>query len=180
MGQAGMVGTVKASGRKGTTRRAGNLRRSVARLAAVQALYQLELGGAGAEAVIAEFLDHRLAEELDGLSLGPTDRRLFEALVRAIAKERRELDDILAAVLAEDWPVERLETLVRIVLRAGAYELAHRTDIPARVVIKEYVDLADAFFGGKEPGLINGVLDRLAHDLRPEEFEAGALGRGLD
>ncbi|MCH7796366.1 MAG: N utilization substance protein B, partial [Proteobacteria bacterium] len=86
--------------------------------------------------------------------------------------ERDALDDMLAAVLDENWPVERLEILLRIVMRAGAFELSRRPEVPARVVVAEYVDLAGAFFGGKEPGLVNGVLDRLARALRPEAFEA--------
>jgi N utilization substance protein B len=93
------------------------------------------------------------------------------SLVKGVAAEAASLDDMLAAVLAEDWPVERLETLLRVILRAGAYELGYRPEIPARVAITEYVNLAQAFFHGKEPGMANGVLDRLAHSLRPEEFE---------
>jgi N utilization substance protein B len=89
-----------------------------------------------------------------------------------VAAERDALDDMLSAVLDEDWPVERLETLLRIVMRAGVYELSRRPEVPARVVITEYVDLAGAFFGGKEPGLVNGVLDRLARELHPEAFDA--------
>ncbi len=78
---------------------------------------------------------------------------------------------MLAAVLDEDWPVERLETLLLILLRVGALELSRRPEAPVRVVVSEYVDLAGAFFGGKEPGLVNGVLDKLARALRPEAFE---------
>jgi N utilization substance protein B len=141
-------------------------------LAAVQALYQLEMTGAPSERVVAEFLAHRLDEELDGVTLAAADRRLFEQLVRGASAERDDLDDMLAAVLDPDWPVERLETLLRILLRAGAYELSVRPDLPVRVVISEYVDLAGAFFGGKEPGLVNGVLDRLARELRPQAFAA--------
>src|SRR5262249_52423126 len=88
---------------------------------------------------------------------------------------RLDLDDMIAAVLTEDWRIERLETLLHCILRAGAHELADRADVPARVVISEYVDLADAFYGEKETGLVNGVLGRLAHELRPQEL-AGAHG----
>ena len=159
---------------KGSTGRAGGNRpRSTARLAATQALYQMHMTGAPAEHVLSEFLDHRLGEELDGLSLAAADRTLFGDLLRGVAAEQAELDDMLAAVLDEDWPVERLETLLLIVLRTGTFELSRRLDVPVRVIVSEYVDLADAFFSGKEPGLVNGVLDRLARTLRPEEF-AGA------
>lgn len=151
----------------------GSPRRSAARLAATQALYQIELADAPAETVLREFLDHRLDEEVDGLRLAPVDRALLGDLIRGVVAERRALDDMLSAVLDEDWPLDRLETLLRVLLRAGAYEISERLDVPARVIITEYVDLAHAFFGGKEPGLVNGVLDRLARALRGEEF-AGA------
>jgi N utilization substance protein B len=163
----------KAKGRVRAGKRGkGGARQSAARLAAVQALYQAELTAAPVEAVLAEFLALRLDEELDGVSLANADRGLLELLVRGVGKERDELDDMLAAVLDEDWPVERLETLLQILLRVGALELSRRPETPVRVVVSEYVDLAGAFFGGKEPGLVNGVLDRLARALRPEAFEA--------
>ena len=145
--------------------------RRLARLAAVQALYQVALGGADPGQVLVEFLQHRLEEELEGVRLGEIDRELFADLVRQGAAQAETLDDMIAAVLAEDWTVERLETLLRIILRLGAYELAERQDIPSRVVINEYVDLAYAFFEGKEPAMVNGILDRLAHSLRREEFD---------
>ena len=154
---------------------AGAARRA-ARLGAVQALYQLELSGGPVETVLREFLDHRLAEEIEGVNLEAADRDLLAGLVRGVAAERAPLDDLLSAVLAEDWPVDRLETLLKVILRAGAYELGYRPDIPPRVTITEYVNLAQAFFDGKEPGLANGVLDRLAHELRPEAFEAQEPG----
>ena len=144
--------------------------RSAARMAAIQALYQIELSGTAPEAVLREFLEQRLEEELDGVTLGKVDRALFGTLLQGISAETEALDDMLSAVLAEDWPVERLETLLRAILRAGTYELGFRPEIPARVSITQYVNLAGAFFEGKEPGMVNGVLDRLAHSLRPEEF----------
>jgi N utilization substance protein B len=152
--------------------------RAAARLGAVQALYQIELSGGSPELILREFLEHRLDEVIDGLSLGEADRALLSELVEGVAAESGALDDMLSAVLAEDWPVERLETLLRVILRAGAYELGYRPDIPARATITQYVNLAQAFFHGKEPGMANGVLDRLAHGLRPEEF--GDQDRRLD
>jgi N utilization substance protein B len=151
-------------------RSAGGTPRSTARLAAVQALYQMEISGGDVEQVITEFAGHRLDEAVDGVDLVKPDRALFAELVRGAARNRRDLDDMIAAVLVEDWTVERLETLLACILRAGAHELADRPDVPARVVISEYVDLADAFYGDKETGLINGVLDRLARELRPDEL----------
>lgn len=148
----------------------GLSRRGAARLAAVQALYQLELSGGTPPAVIEEFVRHRLGEEQDGLTLAELDRGLFASLVQGVAKESDQLDDMLSAVLAEDWPVERLERILRVILRTGTYELEHFSGTPARVVISEYVALADGFFLGKEPAMANGVLDRLARELRPDEF----------
>lgn len=155
--------------RSGASARAAR-QRSSARLAAVQALYQMELGGSTPDQVLREFLEVRLKEDVDGFSLAEADRRLFAELVRGVAAEAQDLDDMLAAVLDEDWPVSRLEPLLLALLRAGAYELSARPGVPARVVISEYLAVADAFFSGKEPALVNGVLDRIARALRPEEF----------
>jgi N utilization substance protein B len=150
----------------------------------VQALYQLELSGGTPESVIGEFTHHRL-EELDGEAITRADERLFADLVRGASLAREKLDDMIAGVLAESWSVERLETTIHMILRAAACELAMHLDIPARVTVSEYVDLADAFFGSKETGLVNGVLDRLARALRPDEMgarqgggQAGGQGGG--
>ncbi len=143
--------------------------RSSARLAAVQALYQMEMSGSTPDRVIQEFVDLRLKEDVDGVILAEADRKLMSELVRGVAEGAGEFDDMLAAVLDEDWPVERLETLLLSLLRAGVYELAERRSIPIRVVISEYMAVADAFFSGREPAMVNGVLDRVARALRPEE-----------
>ena len=149
----------------------GARRRSIARLAAVQALYQLELNpGRGPDAVIGEFLHHRLGREIDGDVYGEADEALFADIVRGVAADRERLDETLSAALSEEWPLARLETLLRLILEAGAYELVHRADIPPRVTISEYVAIAYAFFSGKEPGLANGVFDRLARTLRTQEL----------
>ena len=150
--------------------------RSSARLAAVQALYQMELAGTTPDQVIREFVEQRLKEDLDGVSLAEADHRLLSELVRGVAEQRADLDDMLAAVLDEDWPVERIESLLLVLLRAGVYELSARPAVPARVVISEYIAVADAFFAGKEPGLVNGVLDRIGRALRPEEFAPQEAG----
>jgi len=154
-------------------RRAAGSSRSTARLAAVQALYQIALSGGEPEQVIAEFTAHRLGEGIDGVKLIRADAGLFADIVRGVMRSMGDLDDMIAAVLVEDWTIERLESLLACILRAGAHELADRPDVPARVVISEYVDLADAFYGEKETGLVNGVLDRLARELRPRELERG-------
>jgi N utilization substance protein B len=156
----------------------GLRRRSAARLAAVQALYQIDLSGEPAEAVIAEFLKHRLGRDVEGENYGEVDTALFADLVAGVAARRCELDSALTAALTPDWPLGRLETVLRAILRAGAYEIAARPDVPARVAISEYLDIAHAFFAGKEPGLVNGVLDGVAHRLRPGDLEERDRGGG--
>ena len=146
-------------------------RRSVARLAAVQALYQIDLSGAPPAAVVAEFQKHRLGREQDGENYGEADTALFADIVNGTIMRQADLDRALSGALTADWPLERLETVLRAVLRAGAFELLARGDVPARVVIDEYVNVARAFFSDKEPGVVNGILDRLARSLRADEFE---------
>jgi transcription antitermination protein NusB len=152
-------------------RQGGASRRRIARLSAVQALYQLDLNpGLGAEGVIREFVRHRLGREIDGELYGEADAELFADVVRGVWDDRERLDEMVSAALSEEWPLSRLETILRLILEAGAYELAHRPDIPPRVTMSEYVGIAYAFFAGKEPGLANGVLDRLARALRGAEL----------
>jgi N utilization substance protein B len=153
-------------------------RRSAARLAAVQALYQIDLTGAAVEAVVAEFVKHRLGRDIDGDNYGEADNALFAELVRGAWARREDIDRMLAVSLTPDWPLGRLEVILRAILRAGAYELLDRPDVPARVVINEYLDIAHAFYSGKEPGLVNGVLDRLARQLRAAELQEGRRAGG--
>jgi N utilization substance protein B len=146
-------------------------RRSIARLGAIQALYQFALNpGLGPEVVVGEFLHHRLGREIDGDVYGEADEALFADIVRGVARHREQLDETIAASLSEEWPLRRLETILRLILEAGAYELAHRADIPPRVTLAEYIAIAHAFFDGKEPGLANGVLNRLARAQRADEL----------
>jgi len=160
-----------AEGRPRSGGSGGSRRRSNARLAAIQALYQLELNpGRGADAVVGEFVHHRLGRDIDGEHYGEADPTLFADIVLGVTGDRERLDESVSAALAEEWPLARLETLLRLILEAGAYELVHRPDIPPRVTLSEYIAVADAFFDGKEPGLANGVLDRLARTLRPEDL----------
>lgn len=156
---------------KGERQSARGRRRSVARLGAVQALYQLALNpGLSPEIVIGEFKLHRLGREIDGDVYGEADETLFVDIVRGVARHRERLDETIAASLSEEWPLRRLETILRLLLEAGAYELAHRPDVPPRVTLSEYIAIAHAFFDGKEPGLANGVLNRLARALRADEL----------
>jgi N utilization substance protein B len=145
----------------------------LARLAAVQAVYQIDLNDAPVETVITELRERGEDEE----GFGEADDALFADIVRGVITNRDDLEGILNEALAPDWVLRRLEVVLRAVLRAGAYELMARLEIPARVVLNEYVDIAHAFFAGKEPGLVNGVLDRVAHRLRPDEFDAAAAPR---
>jgi N utilization substance protein B len=115
-------------------------------------------------------MQHRVGEEVEGLKHASVNRDLLSELVEGVAKEESTLDDMLAAVLDEDWTIERLEILLHVLLRAATFELSERLEVPARVVISEYVDLANAFYDGRETAFVNGLLDRLAHVLRAEEF----------
>jgi N utilization substance protein B len=157
----------------------GGRRRSAARLAAVQALYQIDLSAAAPEPVIAEFLQHRLGRDQDGDNYGQADAALFGDIVRGAVDHRDAIDAAIAGALTPDWPLDRLEITLRAILRAGAYELSLRRDVPGRVIINEYIDIAHAFFAGKEPGFVNGVLDRMAQSSRPEEVsrDGGAASR---
>jgi N utilization substance protein B len=144
--------------------------RRTARLKAVQALYQIAMTEIPAETAIVEFIAHRLAEPIDGQALPEPDSKFFAELVRGAAAERSDLDAMIAAVLKEDWTVERLEATLGAILRAGAWELSNRQDIPPRVTISEYTDVAGAFMGERETSLVNGVLNRIAAELRPDEM----------
>jgi transcription antitermination protein NusB len=162
---------VTASTDSADRQRGGNRRRSVARLTAVQALYQLEANPeAEPEAVVREFARHRFGREIDGDQLGEADPALFADIVRGAAGDQERLDIEISVALTPDWPLARLDSVLRAILRAGAYELVHRPDVPPRVSISEYTAVAYAFFTGKEPGLANGVLDRLARMLRADEL----------
>jgi N utilization substance protein B len=140
--------------------------RSVARLAAVQALYQMEVSSVGAEAVIREFADHRFDRVIEDMTLAGADEAFFGDLVRGVVAEQKAIDTAIARRLATGWKLERIDATVRAILRAGGYELAHRPDVPVEVVIDEYVELAKSFFEGPEPGFVNGALDAVAQDVR--------------
>jgi N utilization substance protein B len=140
----------------------GGGRRRRARLAAVQALYQIELTGAPVPTTIVEFRRHRLHGELDGVRMDDIDPDFFAELVTGVGQNRTELDRSIARVLTPDWPLERLDSVLRSILRAATFELSHRPDTPGRVVISEYLAITDSFFSGREPALVNGVLDAIA------------------
>lgn len=140
--------------------------RSVARLAAIQALYQMEVSGAGAETVVLEFIDHRFGSEIEGEPLAEADEAFFGDIVRGVVKDQVKIDQLIAKRLATGWRLERLDATVRSILRAGAFELSALKDIPTEIVIDEYVEIAKSFFEGVEPGFVNGALDAIARDER--------------
>ena len=146
-------------------------KRGSARLAAVQALYQMEIGGADLGDVIAEFEAFRLGKEIDGLEFREADPAWFRDVVTGVVREQRAIDPLVHTSLENDWPLRRIDVTLREILRAGTYELMKRKDVPARVIITEYVDVAKAFFVEDEPKIVNGVLDKLGRDLRTEEFD---------
>lgn len=149
------------------------LARRASRLAAVQALYQMELSGATTADVISDFASGKLPRESEaGLTEMEGDLELFKELVEKAVDRQATLDRAIARRLSEGWRLERLDAVARAILRAGATELEQRRDIPIAVVIDEYVEIAKAFFEGPEPGFINATLDACARDLRPAGAEA--------
>jgi transcription antitermination protein NusB len=160
------------NGRKDGRRKANQ--RGAARLAAVQALYQMDIAGSGLNEILAQFESHWLGREVDGAQYLPAEAAFFCDIVRGVVAEQRTLDPMIDTALAGGWPLKRVEALLRAVLRAGAYELGHRSDVPARVVVSEYVDVAGAFLEKDETGMVNAVLHQLARQLRPGEFDAAS------
>jgi N utilization substance protein B len=146
-------------------------RRGAARLAAVQALYQMDIAGTGVNEILAEFEAHWIGQEVEGNQYLPAEAAFFRDVVTGLVREQRKLDPLIDAALAQSWPLKRIEAILRAVLRAGAYELDQRRDVPARVVVSEYVDVANAFVEREETGMVNAVLDQLARQLRGAEFE---------
>jgi N utilization substance protein B len=149
-------------------------RRGAARLAAVQALYQMDLASTPLNEIMAEFESHWLGREVEGDEYLPAEAAHFRDIVGGVVADQRKLDPMIDAALSKGWPLKRIETVLRAILRAGAYELDRKPDVPARVVISEYVDVAQAFVDEDETGMINAVLDQLARQLRAGEFAAGA------
>lgn len=142
-------------------------KRSVARLNAVQALYQLRMSAdSRAEKVVTEFKAHRLSVANDPASVGEADEKHFTAVVEGVNQRAEEIDALIVSALREDWKIERLEHLLLSILRAGVYEILACSDIPVAVIVDEYIEVAKAFYEGSEPGFVNGVLDGLAKKCR--------------
>src|SRR5438093_1067873 len=167
-------GERKANSRKGNERKSSERKanqRGAARLAAVQALYQMDIAGTGVNDILAEFEGYWIGQEVEGNQYLPAEAAFFREVVGGVVREQRNLDPLIDAALAQSWPLKRIEAILRAVLRAGAFELGHRRDVPARVVVSEYVDVANAFVEREETGMVNAVLDQLARQLRAAEFE---------
>jgi N utilization substance protein B len=148
-------------------------RRGAARLAAVQALYQMDIAGAGINDIFAEFESHWLGGEVEGDKYLPAEAAFFRDIVSGVVRDQARLDPLIDDALSRGWPLKRIDAILRAVLRAGAYELEHRKDVPGRVVVSEYVDVAHAFVDGEETGMVNAVLDQIARQFRAEEFSRG-------
>ena len=159
-----MTGSAAKPGRKAN-------RRGAARLAAVQALYQMDVAATGIVEILAQFESHWIGREVEGSQYLPAEAGFFRDIVGGFLREQRRLDPLIDRALSGGWPLKRIEALLRAVLRAGAFELDQRRDVPARVVVSEYVDVASAFLDGEETGMVNAVLDLLARQLRPAEFD---------
>ncbi len=148
-------------------------RRGAARLAAVQALYQMDIAGAGMNDVIAEFESHWIGNEVEGEKYLPAEAAFFRDVVSGVVRDQAKLDPLIDDALQKGWPLKRIDAILRAVLRAGSYELEHRKDVPGRVVVSEYVDVAHAFVEKDETGMVNAVLDQIARQFRADEFSRG-------
>ncbi len=143
-----------------------SISRSAARLAAVQALYQQEMEGTPTARLLHEFHDHRLGATIEGETYAEAEISFFDDLVTGALARRDEIDALIAERLAEGWSLDRLDKPMKAILRAGAYELLARRDVPVATVINEYLDVADAFYGAREKGFVNGLLDAIAKSAR--------------
>lgn len=140
--------------------------RGAARLAAVQALYQMDIGGTGVLEVVSEYETHRLGQEVDGETYLKADASWFRSIVAGVVRDQTVIDPMIASALQDDWALSRIDSTVRAILRAGVFELLERKDVPVPVIVTEYVEIARAFFEDEEPKLVNAVLDRIAKQVR--------------
>jgi N utilization substance protein B len=151
--------------------------RSAARLAAVQALYQMDVSGKGVIDALAEFEAFWIGREVEGIVFQPSDTTFFRNILSGVVDNQRAIDQAIDKALAQGWPLTRIEAVLRAILRAGGYELMFRKDVPVRVVITEYVDVTHGFYGEDEPGLVNAVLDAVARSVREGELDKKAAGK---
>jgi N utilization substance protein B len=153
-----------------TPRRKPPVARSAARLGAVQALYQMDLAGTDVGEVLAQFSSRATGDAFDEGQCGPADFPFLKEVVDGVVREQRTIDPAVDHLLDKSWPLVRLDATLRAILRAAAYEIMFMENVPARVAINEYLDVAHAFFDEQEPKLLNGVLNSLARQRRPDEF----------
>lgn len=144
--------------------------RSAARFAAVQGLYQMDMAQTDLNAVIDEFQNLRFLQAEPGDAFAGADPTFFAELLRGVVRRQLDIDPLVDQQLAAGWSLDRVDSILRAILRAGVFELLERPDVPARVVINEYIDIAHAFFSEDEPKVVNGILDKIARRLRPDEF----------
>ncbi|CAM5765009.1 N utilization substance protein B [Labrys miyagiensis] len=147
-------------------------KRSAARLAGVQALYQMDIRGTSVVEVLAEFENHWIGQEIEGVEYSPAEEGFFRDIVGGVVREQRKIDPKVDEALAEGWPLKRVDAIMRAILRAGVYELSHRRDIPPKVTISEYVNVAHAFLDRDEAGMVNAVLDKIAKAERSDHLQA--------
>ena len=145
-------------------------KRTAARLAAVQALYQMDLTGKGMPEIFAEFESFWMGKEIEGETYLPAEGALFREIVEGVLEHQRLVDPKVDQLLSDGWPLKRIENVMRATLRAGAFELIFKKDVPVKVVISEYVNIAHGFFDREEVNMVNAVLDRLGHEVRASEF----------
>lgn len=142
--------------------------RGAARLAAVQALYQMDIGRQTLEDTLAQFSSYHIGREIEGEQYLPADADFFQQIVSGVIKAQLQIDPAVDNALTADWPVARIDATLRAILRAGAFELLQRRDIPPKVVITEYVDIAKAFYADDAVGMVNGALDAIAKTVEPK------------
>lgn len=145
--------------------------RPAARLAAVQALYQLEQEPTTPQKVIVEFLNYRFTEVVDNTKFITPDKSLFEDIVIGVMDQMADLDSMISSTLSEDWRIERMESVVRAILRAAVFELSRDTSVPVPVVINEYIEITKSFCTGPEVAFVNASLDALAKLLRTADLQ---------
>ncbi len=160
-----------ASAKSATVKTKGPQPRTASRMAAVQALYQMDMAATDLNAVIQEFVDTRFPVGEDDEAVAGADPVFFAELLRGVVRRQRDIDPMIDHQLAAGWRLVRVDSILRAILRSGAFELIERRDVPARVVINEYINVAHAFFDEEEPKVVNGLLDKLARQLRSPEFE---------
>lgn len=143
-------------------------KRSGARVAAVQALYSMEVAGKGLHEIIHEFEVFWLGQEVEGLMAMPAEPAFFQKLITGVIDYQQTIDQTVDQALAKGWPLKRIEAVIRAIMRAGTFELKYLSDVPVKVIINEYVDVAHAFYDDDEPKLVNAVLDAISKEVRPQ------------